>query len=82
MANSSLPSFDGSEYSVRARRSDYRPRRKIPVFVLAIIGAYIGFLAYYLVVEDALGLAPTTVETEAAVEPVGVATPTTAQKTT
>ncbi|MEM7661495.1 MAG: hypothetical protein AAF292_04540 [Pseudomonadota bacterium] len=60
MPNRSLPNFQESEYSVGLRRKDVPEERKLPVIVLVIIGVYIGFLSYYLVVEDALGLAPTS----------------------
>ncbi|MEM8636029.1 MAG: hypothetical protein AAGF33_13725 [Pseudomonadota bacterium] len=60
MRNSSLPHFHNTEYSVDLRRKDRRRSRQIPTVVLVIIGIYIGFLSYYLVVEDALGLAPAT----------------------
>lgn len=60
MPNRSLPNFQETEYSVGLRRKDVPEERKLPIIVLVIIGIYIGFLSYYLVVEDALGLAPTT----------------------
>ncbi|MEM6901083.1 MAG: hypothetical protein AAF583_15100 [Pseudomonadota bacterium] len=58
MRNRSLPHFQNTEYSVDVRRKGRRRSRQIPTVVLVIIGVYIAFLSYYLVVEDALGLAP------------------------
>ncbi|MEM9669615.1 MAG: hypothetical protein AAF950_11880 [Pseudomonadota bacterium] len=70
MANRNLPQFSGSERSVRARRIQRPEKRDVPIFVLVIIGIYIGVLSFYLIAEDKIDFAPTVSSSIETADPV------------
>lgn len=75
MRNRSLPSFKSTEHSTDLQRKVGSKQKGVPTIVLIMIGIYVAFLGYYLVIEDVLELAPTADNTATDIsvpsEPVG-----------